>query len=71
MAREYMTQDEFVEKNVVDQTVLITDLSHQLEEARKKIEVLEGANREWHLTAVRLEGAKEALKELLSEFIRN
>lgn len=66
---KYVTQDEFTEKKAIDQTLLITDLSHQLEEGRKRIDTLEAANRDWASRLARAEGAKEALKELLSEFL--
>lgn len=70
----YQTQDEFTanleqgtQKRVADQTLLITDLSHQLEEARTEIETLKTANREWAQNAMRAEAARDAMKELIGE----
>ena len=54
----------------IDQTALISDLSHQLEESRTRIEILEDANRQWHLQVVRLEGARDSLRELLVETLK-
>ena len=66
----YKTVADFDSEKAVDQTALISDLSHQLEEGRHEIETLKGANREWHLQVLRLEGARDALRELLLDFIR-
>jgi capsule polysaccharide export protein KpsE/RkpR len=65
----YKTMENFEAEKVIDQTALISDLSHQLEESRAQIETLRSANREWHLQVVRLEGARDSLKELLNQIL--
>jgi hypothetical protein len=62
-----VTMEEFEKNKAIDQTVLLSDLSHQLEEARAEIETLKAANREWVVHLARAEGAREALKELLRD----
>jgi hypothetical protein len=62
-----VTMEEFEKNKTVDQTLLLSDLSHQLEEARAEIEKLQAANREWVVHIARAEGARDALKELLRE----
>lgn len=62
--------EEFEVTKAIDQTALISDLSHQLEEARQEIETLKGANREWSALVARLEGARDALKDLLVDALR-
>jgi hypothetical protein len=63
----YLTQEEYAKQQTVDQTLLITDLSHQLEEARTRMETLETANRQWAEKSMRAEAARDAIKELLLE----
>ena len=69
MEKSFMSQEDFEAGKAIDQTALISDLSHQLEEARTRIEKLEGINREWAERQARLAGARDALKELLVEMM--
>jgi len=59
--------DEFEKNKAIDQTVLLSDLSHQLEEARVEIENLKTKNRELRTSLVRTEGARDMLKEMFYE----
>jgi hypothetical protein len=54
----------------IDQTALISDLSHQLEEARAQIEELEAARRNLQIKLIRVEGARDSLRELLVETLK-
>lgn len=63
----YVTQEEYEKGAQIDQTVLISDLSHQLEEARGRIEMLEKANEEWRIENIRAKAARDAVKELFTE----
>ena len=54
----------------IDQTALISDLSHQLEEARAQIEELEAARRNLQIKLIRVEGARDSLRELLVEALK-
>jgi hypothetical protein len=72
----YLTQDDLARQKAeadahkaIDQTALISDLSHQLEEALVRIKTLETANLAWHLNVTRLEGARDCLKELLVQMM--
>jgi hypothetical protein len=67
MARAFATMDEFEKNKAIDQTVLLSDLSHQLEEARVEIENLKTKNRELRTSLVRTEGARDMLKEMFYE----
>jgi hypothetical protein len=53
-----------------DAVELMSELSHQLEEARGKIEGLEEENRGLRLEVTRALGAKEVLQELVRERMR-
>ena len=55
---------------VIDQTALISDLSHQLEESRAQIEELEAARRNLQIKLIRVEGARDSLRELLVETLK-
>jgi hypothetical protein len=55
---------------VIDTTALVSDLSHQLEESRGKIEAMEVAIRNLRETLTRVEGARDALRELLVEAMK-
>jgi hypothetical protein len=54
----------------IDPTALISDLSHQLEQAHGKIDELETAKRELRIKLLRAEGARDALRELLAEAMK-
>jgi hypothetical protein len=55
----------------IDTTALVSDLSHQLEEAHGKIEELETAKRDLRVKLLRAEGARDALRELLVEAVKS
>jgi uncharacterized coiled-coil protein SlyX len=59
------------EVKVADQTALLADLSHQLEELRKTNEHLQNANRSWSERFMRAEAARDAMKELIQELWKN
>lgn len=61
----YLTMDDLTPKP--DPIKLAADLSHQLEEARSRIETLEKANQEWHIENIRAKATAEAYKNLILE----
>jgi hypothetical protein len=58
------------EAEKIDPVKLAAELSHELEQAREEIEVLQGANREWHVMLARAEAARDILKDLRVEAMR-
>lgn len=63
----YQTLEPGAEPQVKDQTALLADLSHQLEEARRTNESLENKNRNITERMMRAEAARDAMKELIGE----
>jgi hypothetical protein len=61
------TMEDFEKSKAIDQTVLLSDLSHQLEEARTEIDSLKTKNRELRTSLLRTEGARDMLKEMFYE----
>jgi hypothetical protein len=65
----YMTMENFeaTKKINPDPVALLADVSHQLEEARHRIEALERANQDYRASLARAEGGRDGLKEILIE----
>ena len=63
----YQAQEQLESGKAADTTVLLSDLSHQLEEARKTNEHLENKNRDISTRLMRAEAARDAMKDLLQE----
>lgn len=66
----YKTMPEYEAQKAIEATVLASDLSHQLEAERLKVENLEAEKRNFRERLTRLEGARDALRELLVEALK-
>ena len=68
--KSFLRQEDFDKQQTIDQTLLISDLSHQLESLRQEVEALKTLGRDQGLLITRLEGARDTLKDLLLEVMK-